>query len=444
MPNKREGKSRKYSGFALTFEPVRTQWLADRLYEGAEFKESFSAIDWKFKRRELVFLALIADPLSISAMVLMERMHGSGGSGKTKMKMSDMVIFDPPVSENEHAGIKLNQMICTPETLRRADPLNWESTITILRKIRPDKAKAIDKLIALREAERKMLGDSTRIDRLNEQRDGLGLSLEIARLNRKEVLKSINVERVNKANSVLDLLDVISVQERSLLEHDRRVFELLLNEKPEKSAYFSDGFERSVRIHIVDKTSIETILGIDLIIYSVSYDNFLLLQYKKMKMNSGGWTYPIDKHMSSQLKSMSSFRSAITTISHNSPTLWSYRINENPFYFKFCEQMRPDARDDSLVKGITMCESHLREFLSLPEAKGKKGGIRVGYQNCPRYFNNTEFTQLAKFGWIGAGQRAAALMQKVLKANKKGGRQAMLAVIDTPATKSAIGRARWN
>jgi hypothetical protein len=95
-----------------------------------------------------------------------------------------------------------------------------------------------------------------------------------------------------------------------------------------------------------------------------------------------------------------------------------------------------------LIKGITMPESHLREFLELPEAIGSHGGLSVGYDNCPRYLSNTEFIQLARVGWIGAGPQSISLLKQVLDANAKGGRSAMLAVIDTPKKKSASGRGK--
>ena len=84
----------------------------------------------------------------------------------------------------------------------------------------------------------------------------------------------------------------------------------------------------------------------------------------------------------------------------------------------------------------------MREFLKVPEACGPKGGLSVGYHNCPRYFNNTEFIQLARLGWIGAGTQSINFLTHVLEANARGGRAAMLAVIDTPKAKSASGRPR--
>lgn len=445
MPKKKNGKLKPYSGFALTFEPERTQWLADRLHPEIELKESFSAIDWKFERRELVLLVLSKEPLSISAIALMERMHGSGGSGKLKMRMSEMVIFDYPVTEDELVGTGLNSAVCTPETLKRAEPDIWNALIVDLRRLRPDTADSIDQIISSREAERRLLGQSDRVDRLNEQRDGLGLTLDIAQLDRSAVMKAINVDEIETANSILDLLDVVPIQERTLIEHDARIFQQVLGKQPSRSAFFSDGSDRSVRVHVVDQTDLETVLGIDLVIYSKCYKNFLLMQYKRMVKDNIGWAYKISptSNLHLQLASMAAFRSAVSTEPCSSPTLWSYRLNEEPFYFKFCEQFRSNARDDSLVPGITLCVPHLREFITLQEAKGPRGGLAVGYHNCPRYLNNTEFIQLARAGWIGAGNQAVKLLKKVLLANQKGGRAAMLAVIDTPRRKSASGRGRW-
>lgn len=445
MPKKKTLKQPvPYSGFVLTFEPERTEWLAARLYSGRELTDSFSALDWEFERRELVLLVLSKEPLAISAMAMMERMHGSGGSGKLKMRMSNIITFDPPIANSDLLISDLESVVCTPETLSRTDNTTWDGLLVELRQLRPEASDAIDHLIGLRREERRLFGESTRVERLNEQRDGVGLSLEIAELDRAQVLKSLKAEQVDAASSILDLLDGQPIQERTLLEHDARIFRILLGDVPSKSAMFSDGREKNVRVHVVDQTPIETALGIDLIIYSTCYDSFLLLQYKKMDRDGTSWSYHVSpsSNIHQQLHRMNAFRSAAATVTPVPATLWSYRLNDGPFYFKFCEQFRPDARDESLVPGITMSEAHLREFLALPEAKGLSGGMFVGYGNCPRYLNNTEFIQLARVGWIGAGPQSISLLKQVLEANAKGGRSAMLAVIDTPKKKSASGRGR--
>lgn len=434
-----------YSGFVLTFEPKRTQWLAERLNAGKDLNESFSGVDWTFERRELVLLVLTSSPLAISAVALMERMHGSGGSGKPKMRMSKTVILPTPILESEITVAALNSLVSTPETLKRLDPQSWKKLLFEICTLRPEVAKEINELISLREKEIRILGETEKIARLNEQRDGLGLALDIAQIPRGPVMSSMDTEKIDTATSILDLLNFIPVQERSLIEHDSKIFEEILEPQEYRSAIFSDDSGRSVRTYVVDKDNLETVLGIDLIIYSICYENYLLIQYKRMEKESSGWAYHIkpSSNLHSQLSSMERFRRTATSVVNNiTPNLWSYRLNGEPFYFKFCEQFRPNGRDESLVPGITLSESHLREFLELPEARGPSGGVSIGYKNCPRYLNNTEFVQLARVGWIGSGIQSVALLKQVLEANRKGGRAAMLAVVDIPRGKSAASRGR--
>jgi hypothetical protein len=435
----------EYGGFVLTFEPERTRWIAEHLYSDINLSESFSSVDWAFDLRELVFLVLQHQPFAIGAFAMMEPMYGSGGSAKRKMRMcKPLLIFDQPVSATELGDLDLRSLISTPERMQRLDSTTWNTLIARSRDVLPTDAARVDLLIAKRTEQHYLPDDNNRVARLNEQRDGLGLALDIGNLDRAHVLKSMKVDGAEKAGSVLDLLDQTTIQERSLLEHDRRVFELLLEETPSQAAIFRDGSYRSVRVLVVDRTDLETVLGIDLVIYHACYDNYLLLQYKRMDKREDGWRYaiPPSSNLYGQLESMHAFRAAAARLSPSPPSLWNYRLNDEPFYFKFCQEFRPAARDDSLITGITLSADHLSQFLNLPTAAGKDGSRSVGYHNCPRYLNNTEFIQLARTGWIGAGSQSAELMKKVLEANKQGGRVAMLAVIDTPKDESAAGRRR--
>jgi hypothetical protein len=117
-----------------------------------------------------------------------------------------------------------------------------------------------------------------------------------------------------------------------------------------------------------------------------------------------------------------------------------WRLTDEAFYFKFCETTRPNARDDALVAGITLGHYHLKRFLELPEAKGEHGGYRVGYRNCPRYLNNTQFVELAREGWIGCDERGLALVSDVLEAGAERGRAAMFAVVEGSAAKTSYER----
>src|SRR5690242_15098955 len=103
MPRKPSGQrsSSGYAGFLLTFEPQRTERIESSLGIYREAAESFSSVDWEFERKEVVFLFRSQEKLSLFAAVLMQRMRGSGGTGKLKMRLSDPVFFEHELSEDK-------------------------------------------------------------------------------------------------------------------------------------------------------------------------------------------------------------------------------------------------------------------------------------------------------------------------------------------------------
>jgi hypothetical protein len=240
----------------------------------------------------------------------------------------------------------------------------------------------------------------------------------------------------------LDLLDAQPVAERSLIEHDASIFKNVLATGG-ATAQFVGAAGRSVRTYVTDATPIETATGVDLLIFQEQYNSFLMLQYKGMQNDDvvRGWSYRVDgTNLDHQISVIKRIRSA------SSPpagliALRDLRLNDEPFYFKFCERTRPDASDDSLIAGITMSAPHVEDFLSLPEATVQGHGRRIGYGNCPRYFNNSEFVMLARSGWIGCGAAMTNLMAQIL-AVRESGRSAILAVIGGPSELRASDRGR--
>jgi hypothetical protein len=94
------------------------------------------------------------------------------------------------------------------------------------------------------------------------------------------------------------------------------------------------------------------------------------------------WMYRVDKQIQKQIRTMGKAELAIAAQEGSPPSMTDWRLHSNPFYFKFCETTRPEARDDSLIRGITLSIEHLREFLLLPESRGERDAQIIGYRNC--------------------------------------------------------------
>ena len=196
--------------------------------------------------------------------------------------------------------LTLREFITTSENVKRIDSAVWDALIAAIRELRPEFAQALDILTCKRTEQRLLVGNDARTTRLIEHRDALGLSLEIAGLNRSPSLNSLDLSGVEEAKSVLDLLDSEPIQEQDAIRHDQQIFKGLLT-KSMTHRSFIDHYDRSVRIYVYDKKPLETVLGVDLLIFQQSFKSFILIQYKMMHQIRGkygnSWSYLVDQQL---------------------------------------------------------------------------------------------------------------------------------------------------
>ena len=379
----------------------------------------------------------------------MERMHGSGGTGKLKMRMWAPIFLAKAVRPDEISDVfPAAERMCTAGTFKRIPSAEWPKVIEAVKRQRPNLADRLDALVKLREEKNRLTGNDAKVLRLTEQRDAIGLTLDIASLDRKTILREAHFEAVQSAKSVLDLLDAEPLHEQDIVRKDQLAFKGLLTDDGMRSARFSGIGAREVRVHVYDKKPLETVLGIDLLIFMADYKSYLLLQYKCMEPKSDGegktWSYLVDPQLHKQLNAMDDAVDAIQRLPIPvSASMLDWRMSEEAFYFKFCETTSPDSRDDALISGLTLSHSHLKRFLQLPDSLVKPTGQRVGYANCARYLNNSQFVELAREGWIGCDARGYTLISQVIEEGQRAGRAAMFAVIEGSGAKTAQERRRF-
>lgn len=441
MTRNRTLKVDEYGGFILGFEPERTETIEEYLANKWSVSESFSSQDWNLQSREMVYLARREPRPEIFGAALMLRRGRGGGTKRIKMLFAESVLFEKPISSDEAAnGERLGQIISTADNLKRYRAGPWIELTHLVKTLRPTYADSLEQLAQLRVASNRLATADDRGTRLSEERDAFGLALDIAGLNRREILRATSVERLNTAESILELIDARPIAERSLIESDSAALEIAL-QSAFRNAKFKDDRGREVRAYVLDSTPLETATGVDLLLYQEQFGSFLLLQYKAMEKEDvvPGWSYSVDgTNLPSQLETMKRIRSILP---FESPRLLEHqRLSDEPFYFKFCERRFPVAGDDSLVAGITMSAPHLDHFLTLPEARVEGHGRRVGYENCPRYLNNSEFVALARAGWIGCQGATTTAVAEIIRA-REDGRIAIVAVIKGLELKS-VNRAR--
>jgi hypothetical protein len=440
-----------YGGFILTFEPGRCERIDTALrYYRHEATETFSASDWKFLPRELVLVSLgldaSSDPdeLAINGAALMERTKVGGATGKLKMRLHSPVMFEQPIELAELPKYLWDdELFSTSLDLRRIPPSTWRDLLDHIRAVRPGDAQAMRRLELQRSEDRRVFPSSARAERLMEQRDAIGVAIDIAGLDRPNLLKTWNPHKVAEADSALDPLDTEPLQEQDAIRQDQVVFGNLLT-RGMRHARFSNDYGREVRIHVYDRKPLESVLGIDLLIYLALYKSYILIQYKMMDKSSnveGKWYYPVDSHLLEQLRAMNRAAGLMHGGDTDPTSMIDWRLADEVFFWRFCEATRQSDSEGSLVHGITLSRPHLNSFLTLPEAKELGGSSpRIGYGNCRRYLSTSQFIELAQAGWIGGGARAYRFIEALLEKNQTAGRQTLLAFISQAEELRKLGR----
>jgi hypothetical protein len=95
------------------------------------------------------------------------------------MRLSDALIFENPISVHEADNSNgFVERVSTAEHLQRIDAQAWTALIDLVKKLRPMRAQDIDRLVAKRLEERRLLGDDNRMSdsRSSEMRSGYALT----------------------------------------------------------------------------------------------------------------------------------------------------------------------------------------------------------------------------------------------------------------------------
>jgi hypothetical protein len=92
-----------------------------------------------------------------------------------------------------------------------------------------------------------------------------------------------------------------------------------------------------------------------------------------------------------------------------------YRINNTPFYFKFCPNIIQSLEGESLTHGMYVNIDYLTALINGGHFDGKRRGKLVTFDNVERWFDNTLFVSLLKKGWIGTNGTASDHMYRLVQ-----------------------------
>lgn len=179
-------------------------------------------------------------------------------------------------------------------------------------------------------------------------------------------------------------------------------------------AIFIKGNE-NLTIYTANKLPLEEMLGVDLIYINETRGNIIMIQYKmleevKNSKGSNDWIFRPNQQLYDEIHRMQ--------LPQFTGQLDDYRLNSNPFFFKFVKRKKCG---DSL-KSFYLSLDHLTQFLTKPDAIGPKGGVRLSYDALNgTYLRESDMLGLIRSGYIGThkGETDAlkTIIQKVAQGN---------------------------
>jgi hypothetical protein len=193
-------------------------------------------------------------------------------------------------------------------------------------------------------------------------------------------------------------------------------------------AVFTKGVSR-LTVFTANRGPIEKATGADLVYINNEQKNAVLVQYKMLEQeerNRDGeereWVYRPDKQFNAEVERMKKFK-----LKPAKGT--DYRLNYNPFYFKFVKRIEHDLRNAGLIVSL----DHLTSVLDSKISRGKKGGLRINYKVLDgRYLRKGDLVGLIRSGYIGTTESdSKAILELIRRSLDASLRTSLIAYQDT-------------
>lgn len=346
-------------------------------------------------------------------------------TGKRRVSVSHLVdLGQVPINDLLAALPKRFQTHgLSTEGANRVSPRLWEELLAGISKLCPAVGPELPKL-------RKLISEveDGRMRRHGGlevfERDAIASAIETfggTKLS-KQVLRSADpADSSQVPASFLQRLKQVSLREDTQIVHDAATFPGL-----EVAQRYIVGAVELTNMHgerltilNCNRQPLEQTLGVDLIYYAHAYDSFVLVQYKRMthQADRGPAYRPSrDHNYERELARMCEVENWLAAnASEHTARLADSRLSSQPLFFKLCESKARAALDEGMVSGMYVPLPLWQQFMQSSEARGKRGGIAVGWNNAPRHFSNGDFTKLLRRGWIGSSGRQSELLSRIVE-----------------------------
>lgn len=385
--------------------------------ERATFTDAVRRKGYQAKSSALCLLSL--DALGIDGACLV-RKGNPITTAKSLLRFSRFVDFDP-IAFDEYVRYANSPMrrhvvaVLRPGS-RSVPQATWQTLWEATKTLRPSVRAQLEQLERATRDE-PVVVDGPGADVLIQERDAIGLALDISGMNRRAIMEVSLPRQTTGLVSFLSSLGDLQLSEDTMIEHDTRLLGAWQQLQP--VIVGTTSFERAdqrLTVFNANRTPIENVLGVDLVYWHHAYRSFVLVQYKKMKKLSTG--EPIFRPTGDQYESeLQRMRKAASHTASRTPIsrLRDFRLYGQAFFFKLCPPSNFRSPPDQLIRGYYFPLDYWDLLVRSSSARGSRGGLGITDKNARRSINNTLFIELLQDGWIGSAGRTTLDLIKLVR-----------------------------
>lgn len=306
-------------------------------------------------------------------------------------------------------------------------PKSFQSLISTISQLAPDASSMLAKFSVARALRIQSLPKAVQ-NSLAEQKEAVATALTIAG-HKREVLQGWDTDSKSSPTSFLDGIEKIRLREDPMVINDLNNLPgyETLKSTPHTSVLFSNE-KSNLTVVLANRLPLEKQLGVDLIYYNETFSCFIMIQYKAMEEENfeSVFRFP-NAQLNEEIERMHSVLSELKKLPKDYEAD-SFRLSDNPFFLKICPRLVFQPDNIGLVKGMYLPLDYWNIISEHPSMAGPKGGKRLTYQNVRRYFDNTEFVNIASGGWIGTTISQSKHLGSAIKSTLESGRAVVFAV----------------
>ena len=441
----------KVNGIVLRLTKEREHVFRDALEEQGYFAE---AIDKFSHSRWSPLICFVVGRNGMITHIASARRGVNAGTGQSRLNLDDIEALQTKLSiqdviegvPNRNRKLVQDRFLNGGLLTQRA----FEEVVEVFARLAPETNQSLDRFSKTTRQRISELTPRTR-STLAYQRESIATALHIAGMDRQP-LAQWRLVSDEEPKSFLEGLPQARLREDPMIIHDMMHvpgYEFLQKVAVASAAVFEDGNNR-LTVVLANRLPLEEQTGCDLIYYNETFNVFVMVQYKAMEPDDKEgpvFRFP-EKQMMAEVARMDSFLAELAKISPSTSTK-DFRLNSDPFFFKFCPRIQFDPDTTGVTNGMCIPLSYWKCLEIDENLVGPKGGRRLTYSNVGRYFDNTSFATMIKGAWIGTTIPQSELLADWMRNVISTGRSVTFAVkIDKPDPDDDIfpagSRNRWS